>query len=240
MRLACISLTAVFAIAAGACSGDEEEPAPSASATTVATSSPTSVAPSTATPTGEATPGVGSPSPDFAAFRAFAAEVEAATAVGDAAFFADRGIEIEVICRGDEQLGQCMNEPAGTVIRGIPGAAWLSDASALIPRADYEVLVSEWFAAAIPGESDGHGNGTPRLVALGQSSEGEFLAIASLIRDAGASSIQRQCRAFRFSLVDGSWALRGEIFCYATATSDDWLSGACVECYDYWEAWKGS
>jgi hypothetical protein len=101
-------------------------------------------------------------------------------------------------------------------------------------------MVSEWFTSALPDESDNQGDGAPRLFALAQSSEEELLAITSLIRDAGASAIERQCRVFRFSLVDGNWALLGELFCYATVASEDWLSGSCAECYDYWEPWEGT
>jgi hypothetical protein len=237
MRLVAVSLIVAFVILVAACSGEEETPNETSPSPTTATPSGTREA--ALTPSAEATPLTGSLSADFASFRAFAAEVDAAVSNGDAAFFANRGVEIEVVCRGDEQLGQCMNQPPGTVIRGIQGAAWQSDASALVPRAEYEQLVSEWFTSALPSESDSHGDGPPRLLGLAQSFEGEPYAITSLIRDAGASSIERQCRVFRFSLVDGNWVLLGEYFCYATVTTEDWLSGKCAECYDYWEPWEG-
>jgi len=191
----------------------------------------------TSSPTPELTHSMGVASASFEAFRSFAVDVDTAIASEDAGFFATRGVEVEVICSGDEQLGQCTGQPAGTVIRGIPGYAWRSDAGGLNSRADFEQLVSQWFQAAMPSESDIHGNGAPRLLALAQRADDEFIAIASLIRDTGAASIQRQCRAFRFSLADNRWVLGGEIFCYATVATEDWLSGSCAECYDYWEPW---
>jgi len=242
MRTFSVSVIIVLMISAiAACSEEEEEPASSTSATVSFAPTQTAEPQLTALPTAEPTLVPGTPSPNFEAFRAFAAEIDAAVVAGDAAFFADRGVEVEITCRGDEQLGQCTNQPAGTVIRGIPGYAWRSDAGGVNPRADFEEFVSDWFAAAIPDESDDRGGGAPRLFALAQSSEDEFLAIASLIRDTGSyPNIQRQCRVFRFSFVDGNWVLRGEVFCYATLVSEDWLSGACAECYDYWEPWTDS
>jgi hypothetical protein len=223
------------------CSEEKEAEPPTPSATaTLESASPTAYVSPSASATPEPTRITGSPSADFEQFRVFAAEIDVAIASGNAEFFAARGVEMEVTCKGDEQLGQCTNQPAGTIIRGIPGAAWRSDAGALIPRAEYGPFVSEWFTSALPNESDKYGGGSPRLLALAESSAGEQRAIASLIRDAGASSIQRQCRVFRFSLVDGSWVLSGEYFCYATQTSEDWLSGQCSQCYAYWESWEGS
>ena len=224
------------------CSEDEEVEQSTASATaTLRSASPTPQVSRSASPTPEPTRISGSPSADFEQFRAFAAEIDTAIASGSSAFFAARGIETEITCKGDEQLGQCTNQPAGTIIRGIPGGAWQSDAFALTPRADYEQLVSQWLASALPNESDKYGNGAPRLIALAQSSNEEMLAIASLIRDIGSQQgVQRQCRVFRFSLVDGNWMLPGGLFCYATPASDDWVSGSCIECYDYWEPWEGS
>jgi hypothetical protein len=194
----------------------------------------TSTAPSTATPS----PLSGTPSAGFEAFRAFGRDIAAAIASSNAAFFADRGVEIDVVCRGDEQLGQCMNQPSGTVLRGIPGGAWRSDAGGVTARADFLKMVSDWFAAAIPTESDNHGDGSPRLIALAETQNGEFMAIASLIRDTGSPmGIQRQCRVFRFLPAEGDWELPGEYFCYSSAVSEDWLTGFCGQCYQSWESW---
>jgi hypothetical protein len=232
--LALIGLS--FFLVAG-CSDESEELVPASASPK--TPSPTASTLPSASASPEPTPVLGAPSAYFEQFRAFAAEIDSAVTSGDAAFFAVRGVEIEVTCRGDEQVGQCTNQPAGTVLRGIPGAAWQSDAFALNPRAEYEQLVSQWFASALPNQSDRYGDGAPRLVALAQSSNQEVLAIASLLQDIGSQQgIQRQCRIFRFSFVDSDWVLVGELFCYATATSDDWLSGMCAECYDYWERWE--
>ena len=232
-----VAVTSLAVLISVGCSEEqEEEPSAFSATATLQSPSPTPHVSRSRSPTPEPIWVSGSASAYFEAFRAFAAEIDAAIASGNAEFFAARGVEIEVTCKGDEQLGQCVNQPVGTILRGIPGGAWQSDAFGVSPRADYEQLVSQWFASALPNESDKYGDGAPRLIALAQWSDEEVLAIGSLIRDIGSQQgIQRQCRVFRFSLVGENWVLPGELFCYATATSDDWLSGTCAECYDYWE-----
>jgi hypothetical protein len=231
-------MTGLALTVTAACSDQEVEPISSSSEAVGPTLTPSAQPTSTLVPTVTFALPSGSPSAGFDAFRTFALEIEAAVSSGNTKFFESSVVETEVTCAGDEQLGQCMNQPAGTVIRGISGAAWRSDVGGLIPRVVFLQMLTDWFAAAIPSQSDPFGDGAPRLYALGESSEGEFLAITSLIRDTGSyPNTQRQCRIFRFSPLDGNWVLRGEIFCWATETAEDWLSGVCNECHDYWEPW---
>jgi hypothetical protein len=190
-----------------------------------------------------ATP-VRTPPTDFAEFRLFAVEIDAAVSGADADFFASRGVEMELTCRGDEQLGPCSGRLMGEVIRGIPGAAWRSDAFGISPRDDYRAMVADWLTSALPEQSDDAGGGSPRLASLAwQSESGEYYAMVTLIREAGpATGIQRQARIFRFEYnsVAGDWLLNGEIFGAVSISSNDWLSGGCSECYDYWELWQGA
>src|SRR6266567_445409 len=169
MRIALASIISLLVVSLVArCSDEEVTPAPSPSPAFSPQPSQSPAPQPTNSPTAEPSPSLGTASIDFETFRSFAVDIDAAITAGDAGFFATRGVEVEVVCRGDEQLGQCMNQSAGTVIRGIPGFAWRSDAGGLNSRADFEQLVLQWFQAAIPSESDIHGNGAPRLLALAQ------------------------------------------------------------------------
>lgn len=142
-------------------------------------------------------------------------------------------------CDGSEQLGPCSGQAVGAMISGVPGTAWKSDAYALTPRDDYRALLTEWFGSALPDEGDDLGDGSPRLAAIArEDSSGEYYAIATLIDDTGpATGIQRQSRTFRFAAANGDWQLAGDILGAVSYTSLDWLSGACSECYDYFERW---
>ena len=176
-------------------------------------------------------------------FRAFAGQIDAALVEGDGSFFADRGEEIDMTCAGDEQLGPCAGQPAGTVLRGIPGTAWQSDAFALFPTDDYESLLEDWFAEAMLDQSDEFGDGAVKLFALAQLGGGnsEFLAITTAILNTGpATEVQRQARMLRFAFEEGAWKLRGEILGAVSFTAEPWLSGNCAECYDQWERWEGT
>ena len=224
-------------LAAAACDGDVTEPPFVPEASPSATTEATPTAPATPTPT--AVPESGGTE----GFRAFAAQVDAALAEGDASFFSDRGEEMEVTCQGDEQLGFCMGQPPGTIFRGIPGTAWQSDAFALFPTDDYESLLEDWFAEALLDQSDEFGDGAVKLFALAQlgGGDGEFLAITTAILNTGpATEVQRQARMLRFAFEEGAWKLRGEILGAVSFTAQPWLSGDCGDCYDQWERWEGT
>jgi len=248
--LSLLSSAALSAAVLTACDGAVTEPpfllqsspTPTEEATATAAPTPTAVLASTVAPD---TPTTASGAVDIDDFRTFATSIDGALTASDGAFFADRGVQMEMTCTGVEQLGPCVEQPAGTVLRGIPGVAWHSDASGISPPDKYVAMLQEWLATARPDLSDNYGDGAVRLFALAHSSggdaDGEFLAIATVIRYTGpATEIQRQARIFRFVRGKESWALRGEILAAVSFTADDWLSGECSECYDYWERWEGT
>lgn len=255
-RLLLGSVALILSVWGLACSGGDDDvatlsPTATPSATPVPTwltataspySSPTPHA--TAAPVPTHTPGPTTEDAAFQAFREFAREIEGAAITADGGFFAERGVEIEVTCTGDEQLGPCTGQASGTVIKGIPGVAWASDASGLTPRSEFADLIEQWFGGALSDESDSYAAGAPRLYALASNSQsGEFLAMVTLIRDTGpATGIQRQTRVLRFSPVDQleDWRFVGEIFAAGDFASAYWLYGPCEGCYDYWELWQGA
>jgi len=236
--LAGASLTLL--LAAAACDGATKAPfLPEASPTATAEATPTAVP--TPAPTATATPAPGS----MEDFRAFAALVGQALVDRDSLFFAERGLEDEMTCAGDEQLGPCVEQPVGTVLRGIPGAAWQSDAFSLFSPDEYAAMLDKWFDGAKPDRSDAYGDGTVMPYALARSgslgSGEEFLAIVTAILDTGpATETQRQARIFRFAFNEGAWSLTGEILAAVTFTAEPWLSGSCTDCYDQWERWEGN
>jgi len=231
--LAVLSCATLSAVALTACDGEVTEP-PS-----LADASPTPTNEATAAPTAlSAKPTASDPQ----SFREFAALIGDALAQADAAFFADRGVETELTCTGDEQLGPCAEQPPGTVLRGIPGSAWKSDAFGLSPTDEYAALLDEWFASARPDVSDERGSGEVKLYALAQGHSGlgpQSLAIATLNRETGpATGIQRQARIFRFGFTDGKWLLYSETLAAVGFTAEDWLNGQCGQCYEEWEPWE--
>ena len=219
----------------------EASPTPTAQATLVPEATPTAV------PTPTAAPETPTPPPqsgDMDGFRAFAALIDAALADDDASFFADRGVEDEMTCAGDEQLGPCAGQPAGAVLTGIPGAAAQSDAFGLFTPADYAAMLRDWFANARPDQSDEYGSGGLALYALAHSptdttGEEAYLAIVTGIFTSGPDAF-RQARILSFQSLDGSWRLTFELFATVPQTATDWLSGECADCYDHWERWEGT
>jgi hypothetical protein len=177
--------------------------------------------------------------PNLEPFRGFADDIATAVENGDASFFVDRGVHTTLFCSGTEQVGQCAGEPAGKVFRGIPGSAWQSDAFAVMGSDEYTATFQQWFNSAIPASTDLHGSGAPGLLAIAIGTRGEFFAISSLISEGlPGQGQQRTSRVFHFEPDSGGgWDLIGEIGVFSTSGSEDWLSGSCGQCYDYWEPW---
>lgn len=246
MRFASISITvAVFVSVAAGCS-EEEEPASPTPTLATAVASQTPEPQLTLSPTSGPTPLPGTPSANFEAFRAFAAEMDTAIASTDAAFFVDRALEVEMVCQGDEALGQCGGQPAGTVIRGIPGSAWRSDAFYIFSLDEYREYLLRYFAADRPSQLDEYGNGSLKLFALGSDDVGslQFIAIATSIVEEYPTGVPigeaaRHARVFSFVVANGKWRFAGETAATG-GTAGEWLSGNCAECYDYWEPWTDS
>lgn len=104
----------------------------------------------------------------FDGFRAFAAQIEAALAAKEPQFFIDRAKIIEMSCTGDEQLGPCSEKSAGTVLRGIAGAAWQSDASAIFSVEEYTTVLERYFSAGQRDARDQYGGGALAPYAVAQ------------------------------------------------------------------------
>ncbi len=151
-------------------------------------------------------------------------------------------------CAGDEQLGPCAGQSAGTVLRGIPSAVAQTDRFALLTPDEYTSVIGAWFADARPELSDEYGSGVPGLFALAYGpadryGEDVYLAILTGIFTSQTADL-RQARILSFQLLDGSWRLTQDMFVPgslpAGGGADDFLSGECDFCYDHWERWEGT
>jgi hypothetical protein len=185
----------------------------------------------------------------MAEFRAFATEIEEAIDSTNASFFLDRRIEFELTCQGGEALGQCSDLPGGTVIRGIPGSAWRSDAFYAFTVDEYRGNLERYFAAPITSAGDEYGGGGLRLFALaskGVGGEATYMAITTAILDLVPSSNvtldhpEREAHVFFFGETSAGWGFSSEIAAGFRISAQDWLSGSCALCYDYFERWEGS
>ena len=213
----------------------EISPLPSPTATSAPAPTPTA-APETPTPEGECD--------GMDCFRAFAPLIDAALADGDGAFFAGRGLEEELTCQGDEQLGPCVDQPAGTVLTGIPGGVAQSDAIFYYPPDQFAFFISQWFRSDIPAAEDEYGSGALTLYALAyhpaaEGSEEAYQAIVTGMFSSGPDAL-RQALVLSFRFVDGSWRLTGQLQASIPQTADPYLSGDCTDCYDQWERWEGA
>ncbi len=233
-------LPVCLALALVACNGDEEKPTPTA---TLAPS-PSPVL----TPTASAAPSPGpSDIPESGGqegFRRFAEQIAATVDANDApvsaAFFADRGLEVEEVCAGDELLGFCEGKPAGTVFRGIPGGTAQTDDYHLSSRAELTTALAEWFSSARPFGEDDFGSGAITLYAIAyrprdEFSEEAYQAILTGFFD-DSDPPGRQARVLSFRFVEGRWRLAGDLFAGLLFTAEPYLKGDC--CPDFWERWE--
>lgn len=230
MRPGTLVVFAVALLLAIGCTGGDQSPSP------VSTPSPSAESLTPAT-----TPTVAAETGSMDEFRAYAPQIAEAVAAGDTAFFADRGLEEEVVCAGDEVIGPCYGLPADTVLRGIPGAVAESDISMIFPVAEYPEVLRDWFTSASP-------DGSPTLYAIahrpgGEDSDEAYLAIVTgviVIGPAGATVLRQQGRIFDFQFVDGQWRLTGELYASLPESIRPWRFDGCDECYDQWERWTGT
>ena len=234
-----------------ACGESEEQPSGALSAATATeTSAPTGIPTPQPTSTASAAPSgpFGSPPPEVASFREFARQIEDAVAAGDSAFFVDRAKYVHLTCEGEEQLGPCSDWPGGTVITGIPGSAWHSDASAIFSAEEYTAYFTRYWSAGRSDLSDEYGSGSLRLYALASRQAQDsrlFSAITTSIVDNYPTGYligrsEREAHVFNFELVESRWTFVSEIAATVSLAAGDWLSGNCSECYDYWERWEGA
>jgi hypothetical protein len=230
---------------------DNEEAVPLATPTLSATQPATLARESPLPFAADKTPAPNLQDPDgLAAFRGFAAIVQTAIQTSDVDFFLNRRLEVQTVCRGDEALGQCAGQQAGTVLFGIPGYAWRSDASYIFTPDEYRTNLERYFAASIESASDAYGDGRLLVFALASKQDAEdyeYFAITSSIVDIYPSTAapigrqEREAHAFRFEGTGkGDWAFAGEIAAGTLVTAVDWLSGDCAQCFDHWERWEGS
>jgi len=208
---------------------DAEAPSGSEEASSTALSAPTNEG-----PTG--TPGTIS-GEDIDPFREFAALVADAVASRDAGFFADRVIEIDITCEGNQEFGPCGGQEAGTVVSGLPGSAYETGGASIIPREEYGATMDSRWALAVEA-SDDFGHGEPRLFAIGHESTGLFTTYQTLIGEISSGTQDRLTFVYRWEEGSRGWQLVGETLVLSSQGSVDWLSGNCSECYDYFELWE--
>jgi hypothetical protein len=237
LGVALLTCAAVASLLVG-CGGDEETHLETGSASATAsapTERPTSAPTATTTAAAE--------SDGEAGFREFAKQIEAALRDGDGSFFANRAVEQDLVCAGDEQVGICAGVPAGTAFRGISRGIFQTDSFDLTSPDQYADDLVDWFVSADPELEDVYGDGTVALYAVaykaaGGGAEEAYQAIITAIVTSDAESL-RQARSLSFGFVDGRWRLTGEIAANLPQTAEAWLSDGCDYCYDRWEPWEG-
>jgi len=240
LGVASVGCTLLVSQALISCGDGEKAPSETA---TAGPASPTTTEAATDSPTPSPSATEAAEADGEDGFRAFALRMEAALAASDGSFFADRGIEDDLVCTGEEELGLCAGEPAGTAFRGIPRGIFQTDAFALTSPDEYADDLGEWFGNARPEVADDWGDGSVVLYATaykaaGGGGEEAYQAIITAIVTSVPDAI-RQARTLSFRFVDGRWRLTGEIAANLPQTAEAFLSGACDYCYDRWERWEG-
>ncbi len=219
-----------------ACGGGEEAQ-PTATPEPDATATQTATEPTLAVETG-----------GIQGFRLFARLIEQAIAEKDSQFFVDRAVLSEETCTGEEVLGPCPGQPAGTTLTGILGYFVPGDADWLISPGEYAQVLDQYFGAALGEMSDEFGGGSLVLYALFQSPDSEgratFLAITTSIVDTVPTGeyvlTGREAHGFRFLFEDGRWRFTEELVASVTADSPVFLVPPPGENSVDWERWNGS
>jgi hypothetical protein len=222
-------LLVISALAAGslllaACGGEEEE-----------VSLPPTSTPALATATASADP------EDFAQFADL---VASAVAEQDMSFFADRVRGRTYTCTeadvagGESGVEQGLCQEVGQQVDVVEHWFWHSEG--LLRRPETMVTaIEEYFASALPGESDDYGTGAVRLYAIGTTRSSEpsrrfkaaILTAITPVGEGAASKPVRTARGIYFRYVDGRWVIVGmlrangaaeELLSPETAPYDDW------------------
>ncbi len=231
-----ILLVPLLALLALACNGGGE-------AQPTATQSPAVLEPTTTQTAAEPTLAV--ETGGIQGFRVFARLIEQAIAEKDSQFFVERAVLSEGTCTGEEVLGPCPGQPAGTTLTGILGYFVPGDAD--WPE-EYAQVLDQYFGAALGEMSDEYGSGSLVLYALFQIPDSEgtatFLAITTSIVDTVQTAeyvlTGREVHAFRFQFEDGRWRFTEELVASVTAGSPLFLEPPPGENSVDWERWKGS
>ena len=232
-----VTIPAVVLIA---CDGGASEPpflveiSPLATATATPTPEPTA----TSTPT--AVPETPTPPPESGGldgFRAFAHQIEQAIANRNAQFFIDRARISEYTCPGEPGLvdPRCSGRPIGTVIEGVYSGPWRSEAHLMALDSLREDLAGYLDSLSVPtlhaiGDRSGHVSDFFGL-------ENAFYAVVASSDDLPNTT---RVLTFEFSAEEGGWRMAMVVHPTAAVLAEDWLSGECGECYDYWERWEGT
>jgi len=244
-----LTMLVLSGLALAACQEEEETATPPSTVSPEAQASPTTMP--TFSPSPVTVP------PEFPSFRAFAAEIDRALHERDTQFFTDRAIITEHECTGDEQMGMCVDQPAGATFKGVMSSGAHSDYVRILSLEDYQQHLSQDFEAATPLRTDELGSGEIVLYGLATSSvdgrppsivpagQRGFYAIVSWILAEGQWH-RREVRALVFTSEDGDWRFRGELLVRlspedtAIETYRAWLSGGRTWYYDYWEPWTST
>jgi hypothetical protein len=228
-RLSAAAAAIVAILLISACQDGDENGAPATSPTVTvsqrlspSTSPPLSPAPSESIPPG-------GPDAAFDSFREFASRVQAAIQSQDTNFFIDNAVFTSLDCPNELQ-GDC-GFPYPTTIEGIRVGVWQSEGTVQAPD-EFEGTLSDYLAtnprlhslAALNRDIGGAIGGTPYYAILNSPAAPSGTTIA-----------------LGFTNDGGAWRFYLYLNAGTTETStNEWLSGTCAECYDYWEPWEGS
>jgi hypothetical protein len=169
---------------------------------------------------------------EFPQIRAFAAEIEAALSSQDAEFFLDRVMEQEVTCTGEEETGPCVGEEAGTVLKGIRIAVWLTNEVILGTSDEFRQFLSEQLGTpSSPGLT---------LYALAYLGPGKFIAMTTALEEPAGAEKPTDAWLMTFERADDDWRL-SQLTYVEKANIDDWLSAEALSTAwqrcTYWERW---
>lgn len=239
------TILALSGLALAACQ-EEESATPTPTASSQAEPSPTIKPTLTPRPVSEPA--------EFGSFREFGQQIDRALQEQDTQFFIDLAVISEVDCTGNEEMGMCVDQPAGTTFRGVWSSGAHSGYVRILSLEEYREHLSDGFDAVTPLQTDELGSGDIVLHNLASSSvhgrppsivpagRRGFYAITSWIW-AVDEEHRREVRAFIFTRDAGDWRFRGELLVRygsgpeATETYRAWLTGGPTWYYDYWEPW---
>jgi hypothetical protein len=226
-RLSPLALAVLLLISA--CRDGDENGVPATSPTaTVSQRASRSASPPLSPAPSESVP-AGGPDAAFDSFREFASRIEAAVESRDTDFFIDNAILTSLECPNELQ-GDC-GFPQPTTILGIRVGHWQGEGT-VQPPDEFERTLSDYLSS------------NPRLHSLaalngdiGGGIDGP--AYYAILNSAAAPS--GTTIALGFANDGGAWRFYLYLNAGTTETStNEWLSGTCAECYDYWESWEGT
>jgi len=200
----------------------------------------------TSTPT-VATPTVGADPEDFAEF---AGVLSRGVEEQDTGFFADRVKGRAYTCTeadiGSEPWGieQGLCQEVGQSVNVVEFGFWRSEGVLRRPEAMVEAI-EDYFASALPGESDDYGTGAVRLYATGITRSSDpsltyraaILTAVTPVGEGAASKPVRTARGVNFQYVDGRWVIIGML--WADVLAEELLSAETAP-YTDWTRYQHS